>query len=299
MKKFKLIFTFLALSLAMTSCENDGGESNLNLDAGAIPNVTKSATADAFIDLTAINNDEQIALSFTVDVAQGDVKSMDVIMFYKKSTAIYKAVLEANVTTFPKDYTISQTDIIDAFAEINSADDFAIGDKLIVTAELTLKNGTVIMIYKNDGTTNLGIDLTNSPLYSFSQTYNVACPSDLGGTYNVISSGSSTDPGPAPDVNPITNYPYVVTITDNGGGSYKISDAFGGLYILWYSIYGIDGDNEGSFSDVCGTISGTFAEPFGSNVTYTGSVDEETGVITINWINGYDDQAVMILTKTN
>ena len=194
MKKFKLIFTFIAVSLAFLACENDGGDSKLNLEVGAIPNITKSATADAFIDLIAINNNEPISLTFTVDVAQGDVKSLDVIMFYKKPTAIYKAVLAANVTEFPKEYTISQSDIISAFAEINSADDFEIGDKLIITAELTLMNGKVIVIYNNDGSTNVGIDITNSPLYDFSQTYNVACPSDLGGTYNVVSSGASTDP---------------------------------------------------------------------------------------------------------
>lgn len=297
MKKFKLIFTFLALTFAFSSCENDGGDSNLNLEIGAIPNITKSETADAYIDLIAINNDEAITLNFTVDVAQGDVESLDVVLFYKKPSAIYKAVLDQGVTQFPKEYTISQSDIISAFAEINSASDFEIGDQLIVTAELTLKNGTVIMIYNNDGSTNVGIDITNSPLFDFSQIYNVACPSDLGGTYSAISSGSSTDPGPAADVNPIANYAYTVTITDNGGGSYDISDAFGGLYILWYDIYGITGDEPGSFNDVCGTISGEFAEPFGTNVIYTGSVDSETGVITINWINGYDDQGTMVLTK--
>jgi hypothetical protein len=297
MKKFKLLLTFLALTLAMSSCDNDGGDSKLNLEVGAVPNITKSATADAFIDLIAINNDQSVALSFTVDLAQGDVQSMDVVLFYKKTTAIYKATLEANVTSFPKEYTISQTDIVNAFAEINSAADFEIGDQLIVTAELTLKNGTVIVIYNNDGSTNLGIDVTNSPLFSFSQTYNVACPSDLGGTYSVISSGSSTDSGPTASENPISNYPYTVTIADNGGGNYTISDAFGGLYILWYDIYGITGDEPGTFDDVCGTISGLFPEPFGTNVNYTGSVDPDSGVITIDWINGYDDQGTMVLTK--
>lgn len=299
MKKFKIIFTFLAVSFAMSSCENDGGDSKLNLDLAAVPNITKSETADAFIDLIAINNDQPIDIAFTVDLGQGAVQSMDVIMFYKKPTAIYKAVLEANVTEFPKSYSLSQADIIDGFAEINSATEFEVGDQLIITAQLTLKNGTVIVIYNDDGSINAGIDVINSPLYDFSQTYNVACPSDLGGTYNVISSGSSTDTGPTPAENPIENFPYTVTITDNGGGNYTISDAFGGLYILWYDIYGITGDEEGTFDDVCGTISGEFPEPFGTNVIYTGSVDPNTGIITIDWINGYDDEGTMILTKVN
>ena len=299
MKKIKLILAFLAISIAFFSCENDGGDSKLNLEVGAVPDIQKSENADAFIDLIAINNDQPITLAFTVDVAQGDVKSLDVILFYKKANSIYKAVLEANVTQFPKEYSISQSDIIDAFAEINSATDFEIGDRLIVTAELTLKNGKVIKIYNDDGTTNASIDVTNSPLYSFSQTYNVACPSDLAGTYSVLTSGSSTDPGPSASENPIANFPYTVTITAKGGGSYTISDAFGGVYILWYDIYGLTFEVPGQFDDVCGVISGTFPEPFGTDVTYTGNVDPDTGVITINWINGFDDQGTSILTKNN
>lgn len=299
MKKIKLIFTALALVLLIASCEKDGGDSVLNLDIAAVPNITKVADTDAFINLIAINNDEQISISFTVDEAQGDVESMDVVLFYIKGTNVQKATFASNVTTFPATYTLSQTDLINTFDGLNTAADFELGNQLIVTTELKLKDGRVIKIMNDNGTRSYGADVANSPLYKVVQVYNVACPSDLGGTYNVISSGSSTDSGPTADENPITNYPYTVTITDNGGGNYTISDAFGGLYILWYDIYGITGDEEGTFDDVCGTISGEFPEPFGTNVIYTGNVDSETGVITIDWINGYDDEGTMVLTKVN
>lgn len=84
MKKIKLILAFLAISIAFLGCENDGGDSKLNLEVGAVPDIQKSAEADAFIDLIAINNDQPITLAFTVDVAQGNVKSLDVIIFTKK-----------------------------------------------------------------------------------------------------------------------------------------------------------------------------------------------------------------------
>jgi hypothetical protein len=297
MKKIKLILTSLAVFLLIASCENDGGDSKLELQNGAVPNVTKESTADAFIDLIAISNDEEINISFTVDVAQGDVASMDVVLFYLKPNAVYKATLEANITTFPKTYNLSQDDLINAFAELNSKDDFELGNQLIVTTELKLNNGTIIKIYNDNGTPNFGIDVANSPLFTVAQIYNVSCPSDLAGTYSVLTSGSSTDPGPDASVNPIANYPYTVTITANGGGDYTVSDAFGGVYILWYEMYGLDFEVPGKFSDVCGTISGVFPEPFGTNVTYSGSVDPDTGVITIDWINGYDDEGTSVFTK--
>lgn len=299
MKKIKLLLTAVVLVLLIISCEKDGGESVLNLDVAAVPNITKVADTDAFINLIAINNEEQISISFNVEVAQGDVESMDVILFYIKGTNSQKAILASNVTSFPATYSLSQTDLINAFDGLNGAADFELGDQLIVTTELTLKNGTVIKILNDNGTRSYGADVANSPLYKVVQVYNVACPSDLGGTYNVISSGSSTDSGPTPSENPIENFPYTVTITDNGGGNYTISDAFGGLYLLWYDIYGITGDEEGTFDDVCGTISGEFPEPFGTSVIYTGNVDPDTGIITIDWINGYDDQGTMVLTKVN
>lgn len=299
MRKIKLIFTAIAFALFTPSCEKDGGDSVLNLDVAAVPNITKVADTDAFINLIAINNDEQISISFTVDEAQGEVASMDVVLFYIKGSTVQKATFASNVTTFPVTYTLSQTDLINAFDGLNAAADFELGDQLIVTTELTLKNGTVVKILNDNGTPSYGGLVANSPLYKVIQVYNVACPSDLGGTYNAISSGSSTDSGPTASENPISNYPYTVTITDNGGGNYTISDAFGGLYLLWYDIYGITGDEEGTFDDVCGTISGEFLEPFGTNVTYTGSVDPDSGVITIDWINGYDDQGTMVLTKVN
>lgn len=297
MKKVKLIFKILAIIFLIQSCENDGGDSKLELQTAAVPNITKVANTDAFIDLIAINNSEDINLSFTIDLAQGNVASMDVILFYVKSSAVYKATLEANVTTFPKEYSLTQSNLINLFAELNSEEDFEIGDQLVVTTELTLKDGTVIKILNDDASNSYGIDIANSPLFKVKQVYNVACPSDLGGVYNVVTSGSSTDPGPSASVNPIANYPYTVTITDNGGGNYTVSDAFGGVYILWYEMYGLTFEVEGTFDDVCGTISGSFPEPFGTDVIYTGSVDSETGVITINWINGYDDQGVSIFTK--
>lgn len=296
MKKIKLILSLFVLALLAPSCEKDGGDSVLDLTVAGFPRVTKVADSEGFIDLIAVNNDDPIALSFTIDEQYGDIASMEVVGYYFTATGdVYKAVIDPNLTTFPKTYTITATDLFTYFDELNSAEDLAIGDKLTITANVTLDNGQKFDLLNAEGKPNYGSNFAVTP-YSPITTYNVACPSDLGGTYSALTSGSSTDPGPSPSENPIANFPYTVTLTDNGGGSYTISDAFGGVYMLWYDIYGLNFEVEGTFSDVCGTISGEFPEPFGTQVIYTGSVDSETGVITINWVNGYDDTGVTILT---
>lgn len=301
MKKIKIIFAIFTSIFLLISCENDGGESQIGYSSnGAVPNIQKNSSLDSFIDLVKINNDSEISLGFSVDKAIGEINSMDVIGFYIKADGtVYKATLVENVTTFPADITINKSDLINAFAELNTKNDFELGDQLKITAELTLKDGTVQKIINNDGTNNFSSNVATSNLYKVFQTYNVSCPSNLGGNYSVISSGTSTDSGPTPAENPISNFATNVVITDNGGGNYTVSDAFGGLYLLWYDIYGIKvGDSEGEFNDICGTISGSFPEPFGTDVIVTGNVNPD-GTISIQWENGYGDKGSSIYTKTN
>lgn len=297
MKKIKFLIVTLAIAMLMPSCENDGGDSKIEFSNGALPNIQKISSTDAFIDLVAVESGTNINLGFTVDLALGEVSSMDVVGLYIKSDgSIYKATLATGITTFPATFNISQTDIINAFAEIKTKSDFKIGDQLTITAELTLKNGKVQKIINDDGTNNFSPNIATSNLYKVFQSYNVSCPSDLEGTYKVISSGTSTDSGPSPSENPISNFPYTVEIKATGGGNYIISDGFAGLYMLWYDIYGVDFEVEGAFSDVCGTISGSFPEPFGTLVTVSGKVNPN-GTLTIHWKNGYDDFGDAVYTK--
>lgn len=298
MKKISLFLVSLFLVMTYVSCEKDGGDSVISTDNGATPNIQKIASTDGFINLSDVNNGNPIDLGFTVDIAFGEVASADIELFYFKGSDVYKATYITNVTSFPSTFNISQDDIFDAFSEINEPSDFEIGDALKITAKLTLKNGNVVKILNDDGSANYGADIANSNLFKVLQVYNVACPSDLEGTYNVLTTATSTDSGPTPSENPIANFPYTVTITSTSPGNYTVSDAFGGVYMLWYDIYGLDFEVEGSFSDVCGVISGTFPEPFGTDVTFTGQVNAN-GTISIHWVNGYDDQGDSVYTKVN
>lgn len=296
MKKIQQTIIILCSFLLLPSCENDGGDSKINTQNGALPNIQKLSNSDSFIDLLALENNEEINLGFSADLALGKISSMDIVGFYiKPDGTLFKATLAKNITTFPTSFTLRRNDLYKAFENLNTPESFEIGDKLTISADLTLKDGTVLKIINDDGTNNFSSNIATSTLYKVFQTYNVSCPSDLGGTYKAISSGKSTESA-VETSNPVSNFPYTVTLIDNGGGNYTIKDAFAGLYIYWYDIFGVTFETEGTFNDVCGTISGNFEGPFGEIVIYSGTVNQN-GSINIHWTNEFDDFGDMILTK--
>ncbi|PHN03387.1 hypothetical protein [Flavilitoribacter nigricans] len=117
----------------------------------------------------------------------------------------------------------------------------------------------------------------------------------VGGTYVSLTTGQSTD-GCCPDE--VANHASVVTITDNGDGTYEVSDFSAGLYLEWYDVYGVTADLplpvtltvDGSVV----TISGS--EPFGTSVSGSGTYEKCSGAITYTWSNGYSDTGTVSLT---
>jgi hypothetical protein len=74
--------------------------------------------------------------------------------------------------------------LFNVFAELNTASDIEIGDKMVVSADLTLSNGTVLKITNDDGTANYGQDIANSTEYSVIQEFVVSCPLDDASNFN-------------------------------------------------------------------------------------------------------------------
>lgn len=298
MKKIKLILVSLFTVAMMLSCDDDGGDSKINLEAGAVPNIVKAETDDQILNLVKIQDGEDVTIGFSIEMAQGKISSLDIVAFYIKGNGnAEKIVLASNVTTFPTSMTLTKQQLIDKFTVLTGDADFELGDELIITADLTLANGTLVKLHNDDGSQNYGQDIANSPIYSVAQSYLVACPSDLAGTYSVVTSGESTDTGPTPDENPITDYPFTVTLTDKGAGSYEMSDAYGGLYLLWYDIYGITPDHsKATIKDVCGVLSASYKGPFTEAVTLTGTVNDD-GTLTIHWENEFGDFGDSVYTK--
>lgn len=116
----------------------------------------------------------------------------------------------------------------------------------------------------------------------------------VGGTYASLTTGQSTD-GCCPDE--VSNLAAVVTIMDNGDGTYEISDFSAGLYLEWYAVYGITPDFalpatltvDGSVVSIAGS------EPFGTSISGSGTYEKCTGDITYTWANGYADGGTVTL----
>lgn len=287
MKNLKYFIIITIVSLITFSCENDGGTSVIDLRIGAVSNIEKNASLNGFLNLLELEAGNDVQVGFTINIFQGDVTSADAVGFYFSGANVYGPVtIKAGISAFPYSQTLDQNELLALFSELNSISDIIVGDKLLVTSKLYLNDGTFINIFNDDGTRNYGSDVHGSSQFSTNVTFPISCPSNLGGTYAVVSNGTSTDPGPVN--NPLVNFPYTVIVTDIGGGSYTISDGAAGVYIDWYSIYGYTFETEGNFTDVCNSLSGEWGENFGGTITLTGTVNSGS-ILTIHWENNWGD----------
>ncbi|MCC9061813.1 hypothetical protein [Flavobacterium piscisymbiosum] len=181
MKNIKILFTSLLFILIAVSCDNDGGSSVIDVIEGATPDLRKEPTTDQGINIIALQNNEDINLGLNLKVATGQVASMNVVGYFTHSGAVTKAVLQSNVSSFPAKLSYKTADLVKAFPTFKS---FGLNDKLIISADLTLTNGTVIKTFNDDGTPNYGADIANSTLWKVSQTYTALCPLDDASLFN-------------------------------------------------------------------------------------------------------------------
>lgn len=190
MKNIKsFIIPLLLIVSIIVSCEDDGGKSKKTFISGATPNITKLSTSDQSINLVALKNGDDIDLGFTVDRYYGNITSVDVVGFYFTEDGVEKYVFQSNVTEFPYTMHLDQNDLFSAFS-IDNGDDVTITDRLIITAEMTLKDGRVIKMYSDEGIKNYGADISNQSQYAAAQTYIISCPLDdaslFNGDYEVV-----------------------------------------------------------------------------------------------------------------
>ncbi|MCI9843808.1 hypothetical protein [Flavobacterium pectinovorum] len=190
MKNIKILFTSLLFVFIAVSCENDGGDSVLNLTEGTAPDIRKDATTDQGVNIIALQNGQDINLGLNLEIGTGNVASMDVVAFFTQSGVLKKAVLQTGITTFPAKLTYKKADLVKAFPTFTS---FGLNDKLLITTEITQKNGTVTKMYSDAGAPLFGADIANSTLWVPSQTYVALCPlsdaSLFSGSYKVVEDG--------------------------------------------------------------------------------------------------------------
>jgi hypothetical protein len=293
MKNLKIILITIVVTFLGFSCEDDGGTSVIPLNDGAVPNMVKSATSADFFDLVKVNAGENVSVTFSADVAQGNPASVDVVGIYRSSLGpVYAATLFSNVS-LPQDFNLSISDIVTAFAEINSSDDILVGDALTITLRFTMADGTVLNIINDDGNNNVGTNIqTNVDLFTYKIDYFVSCPSMLEGTHSYVSTDFTAITGTCP----VTPTVGTVTWTNLGGGQYLVSDLGFGQYgtTCWNDTPATSG--AATFVDVCGTITSGGLDQYG--LTYIWVITDVNGPeLTMTWTNNYGDGGTVVLTR--
>ncbi|MBA0884441.1 hypothetical protein [Flavobacterium undicola] len=294
MKNIRKIFAILTLLMLVLSCENDGGDSKIDTQYGAVIDIQKSSSSETYINLVALQNGGDINLGFTIDKAVGDIASIDVVGLYIKSdgTTIFKGKFSTAIKTFPYTLNINKQKIYDAFSQLNSSDDFETGDQLTISAELTLKDGTVLKLINDDGSNNFSPNIATSSTYKVFQAYNVSCPSSLGGTYQFTTTNTSAPTGEFA-AGPLTG---TVVFEDLGGGVYNISDAsFGG----WAGLYGPGNiAQKVQLKDICNKISYLGTDQYGEVFTFSNLV-VNGDKISFHWENDYGEFGNTTLKRTD
>lgn len=177
-----------------------------------------------------------------------------------------------DITSFPASLTFHALDVVEDLGL--SADDLEGGDFFLF--EVVTRSGTVVS------------------RSSASVSILVACPSDIAGVYSLVAKG--TGGGGLGALAGWESSIETIEITSKDGGvTYTIEPALGGLMVDFYSAYGAT-TVVGEFQDICGTITNAVVNDGWSAVNYSGSVDSETGIITISWDNPWGDKANMTLT---
>ncbi len=118
----------------------------------------------------------------------------------------------------------------------------------------------------------------------------VVCPSDIGGTFDYVSTNFVRGDGGSCSETGATG---TVTWSVSGDGRYTTSDASFGLFA---TCYGDDPATGPSVLDTCERLSTSGSDQYGD--TYTYSIVEINGpVMTLNWSNTYGDAGTVVLTR--
>ncbi|WP_010663789.1 hypothetical protein [Marinilabilia salmonicolor] len=268
---FWLLFILVA-AFAFNGCDEEDEDPAGLRSAGIVPVI--SDISSSFFDLQDLDN---AYVEFTVEASgEDEVSKVEIEATYNGETGSI-----GSYESLPATVTVTASEAVQA---VNATlDELALGDVVTLEVIVTSESGV-------RARSNVIINAT------------FACESDLTGEYVCLASGASTDPGPSSDINPISDYETTVVLTEQSvNGAYTISDFSGGLFTLWYGMYGLAGDYPGELKDVCGDI--TYVNtvgPFSSPISGSGSVDPETGVITINGLaDDWGDVWTLVLTPVS
>lgn len=258
-------FRYIALFLAATlvgSCTDEDKHPIPAFTRSSIPVFIQGEDDTGFVDFMDL---DRTALSFNVDKRGSlEVTHLDILITYNNSeTSTSETVEYATATTLPQKFNLTFAQLMDLFPpEIVTADSLTLGDSFVVTGNVMLADGRYL-----SGGYSPSV-AANDPV---ALTYNVACASDLAGSYDLtLISGENGE------AQSLQNQ----TITQISPGVYEISDAT-------MDIFGPGFPIKYRFTDICGTlIADDESVDFGSQVSIkfnagTG-IDPTTGEITFS-----------------
>ncbi len=261
-------FFIISVTVLMVACYDDPGSDTLFSDEPTLEFVGSEVGTQGLY--TRVNDGNGVTDEFVVNLI-APFQTQPVTFTFEVNSL--STAIEGIHFDFPegKTFSIPSGSLSVAVPFIVYDDEIQPDDKLQIVVSLISSSAKISPNYK---------DLVHQ--------IRVVCPSDIAGSYNSVTSGSTPQGGP------YSNVRKVITLTASGTGKYLLNDMSFGVYA---QIYG-DASPPGAIFDICDVISGdpTNKDQYNDPFTMNGSVNPATGVLTITWSNTFGDTGTSILT---
>lgn len=273
------IFIVLLSAFALTACFDDpgtdivwGNKAYLELDRAGQPNTVITQT------VTRVNDGQGIPFNVQINLMGRPQKDDVSVTFTITGTAAdgihYDKITSGNTITIPAG---SNT----ANIEFEILDDNLDPLDPVTTLIVTVTGG----------------DLPLSNYVSATWRLQVACPSDLGGTYSYSTTMIVGGPGAAPCAATVTG---TGTLTEDAGtagnGRYSATDFSFGMFSCAWGVSSTLGSLR--LVDLCEGLSMAGTDRYGDSYTID-VVSVTASTLTIDWINTYGDRGRSALTRTD
>jgi hypothetical protein len=258
--KNQLKYIALILAVFIGSCVDEEKNPVPDFTRSSIPVFTPDNSDTGFIDFL----DPQTShISFSVDKKGTEaVQNIDVtITFNNSQTGASNTVTLSTVSSLPQGISLTFDELLAQFpSDVVTADTLDLGDSFVVNGNVLLADGRYLTAAYSPSV------ISNDPVLL---TYNVACASNLAGTYDLtLVSGDNGE------VSSLTNQ----TITQVSPGYYEISD-------MTMDIFGPNFPVKYRFTDICGNLTADVGSvDYGTQITVKlnpgTTIDPVTGEIT-------------------
>lgn len=183
MKKILSLIILFAGIITINACRKDTVKLPEDLIRTVLPQITKDTSTDVLIqDPATFKGRFNVGVFFKDDVKP---KKMDVVVVLNGDKTKVKT-LKADITSFPTAVDITAASLATLFGK--TAADIQTGDVFEIGADVTLNDGTLITVFRTDGTEPYGGDAQNYNDASLTIQYKKVCPldiNDLVGTFTM------------------------------------------------------------------------------------------------------------------